>query len=67
MTASQTDILEKVRDLLGEHFSAFAVSVTYEDDNGAVESCHVHHGNFYEVLGLADANIQALRSELTDR
>lgn len=66
MTPQQAEVLEKVSDLLGEHFSAYTLALSVETDDESVASMYVHHGNYYEVFGLAHANIIAIREQLED-
>lgn len=66
MTQQQVEILEQVTDLLGEHFSAFTLAVSYETESGNFASLYTHAGNYYEALGLADMNLRAMRELAQD-
>jgi hypothetical protein len=61
MTEQQATILEKVSDLLGEHFASHTIAVTYEDLDGSVASIMQHGGSYYEALGLVLTHLDSLR------
>jgi Zn-dependent M28 family amino/carboxypeptidase len=61
MTEQQANILEKVSDLLGEHFASHTIAVAYEDSDGNTASIMNHGGSYYEALGLVLTHLDSLR------
>ena len=67
MTDHQKQVLNQVRNLLGEHFDGFvlAVSGTTEDGSGSFDDV-LYDGGFAAALGLSQILSHSLEEEMLD-
>jgi hypothetical protein len=59
MTAAQEEVLDRVRELLREHFDGYLLSVVDEVDEGKMAMIQ-YHGGLLQAIGLARASEQKL-------
>jgi hypothetical protein len=59
MTVAQEEVLDRVSELLREHFEGYVLSVVDETDEGKLAQIQ-YHGGLLQAIGLARASEQKL-------